>query len=97
MSRAGPAAATAVSFVRERSDWNCLMADDRMHRRLAAILVADVDGGHQTQVITSRWDLRDIEARGPGPGMSRFLLNIEKRSLPRLMLSGDGVASKDAV
>ena len=30
-------------------------------------------------------------------GMSRFLLNIEKRSLPRLMLSGDGLASKDAV
>ena len=28
--------------------------------------------------------------------MSRFLLNIEKRSLPRLMLSGDGFASKDA-
>ena len=30
-------------------------------------------------------------------GMSRFLLNIEKRSLPRLMLGGDGLASKDAV
>jgi hypothetical protein len=29
--------------------------------------------------------------------MSRFLLNIEKRSLPRLMLSGEGLASKDAV
>jgi hypothetical protein len=29
--------------------------------------------------------------------MSRFLLNIEKRSLPRSMLSGDGLASKDAV
>jgi hypothetical protein len=25
------------------------------------------------------------------------LLNIEKRSLPRLMLSGDGLASNDAV
>jgi hypothetical protein len=33
----------------------------------------------------------------PNGGMSRFLLNIEKRSVPRLMLSGDGVASKDAV
>jgi hypothetical protein len=30
-------------------------------------------------------------------GMSRFLLNIEKRSLPRLMLSGDGLAGKDAM
>ena len=30
-------------------------------------------------------------------GMSRFLLNIEKRSLPRLMLSGDGLASNEAV
>jgi len=30
-------------------------------------------------------------------GMSRFLLNIEKRSLPRLMLSCDGMASKDGV
>ena len=29
--------------------------------------------------------------------MSRFLLNIEKRSLPGLMLSGVGLASKDAV
>jgi hypothetical protein len=29
--------------------------------------------------------------------MSRYLLNIEKRSLPRLMLSGEGLASKDAV
>jgi hypothetical protein len=29
--------------------------------------------------------------------MSRSLLNIEKRSLPRLMLSGVGLASKDAV
>ncbi len=32
-----------------------------------------------------------------GAGMSRFLLNIEKRSLPRLMLSCDGMASKDGV
>jgi hypothetical protein len=30
-------------------------------------------------------------------GCPAFLLNIEKRSLPRLMLSGDGLASKDAV
>ena len=30
-------------------------------------------------------------------GMSRTLLNIAKRSLPRLMLSGVGLASKDAV
>ncbi len=29
--------------------------------------------------------------------MSRLLLNIEKRSLPRLMLSGVGLASKDTV
>lgn len=29
--------------------------------------------------------------------MSRLLLNIEKRSLLRLMLSSDGLASKDAV
>jgi len=33
----------------------------------------------------------------PRSGMSRYLLNIEKRSLPRLMLSGDGLASKDTV
>ena len=30
-------------------------------------------------------------------GMSRSLLNIAKRSLPRLMLSGVGLTSKDAV
>ena len=33
----------------------------------------------------------------PFLGMSRFLLNIEKRSLPRLMLSGDGLAGNDAM
>ena len=37
-----------------------------------------------------------IEGRNVG-GCPAFLLNIEKRSLPRLMLSGDGLASKDAV
>jgi hypothetical protein len=31
------------------------------------------------------------------PRMSRSLLNIAKRSLPRLMLSGVGLTSKDAV
>ena len=30
-------------------------------------------------------------------GMSRFLLNIAKRPLPRLTLRGVGLASKDAV
>jgi hypothetical protein len=30
-------------------------------------------------------------------GMSRCLLNIAKRSLPRLRLRGVGLASKDAV
>src|SRR5262249_22030605 len=30
-------------------------------------------------------------------GCPAFLLNIEKRCLPRLMLSGDGLASKDTV
>jgi hypothetical protein len=30
-------------------------------------------------------------------GMSRPLLNIEKRTLPRLTLRGVGLASKDAV
>jgi hypothetical protein len=30
-------------------------------------------------------------------GMSRFLLNIAKRSLPRLTLRGAGLASKNAV
>jgi hypothetical protein len=29
-------------------------------------------------------------------GMSRSLLNIEKRSLPRLMLGGVGLVNKDA-
>jgi hypothetical protein len=33
----------------------------------------------------------------PLMGMSRFLLKIVKRSLPRFMLSGVGLASKDAV
>jgi hypothetical protein len=33
----------------------------------------------------------------PQGAMSRLLLNIEKRSLLRLMLSSDGLASKDAV
>jgi hypothetical protein len=40
-------------------------------------------------------------AVNPGGDINRgcpaFLLNIEKRSLPRLMLSGDGLASKDTV
>ena len=31
------------------------------------------------------------------PKMSRSLLNIEKRSLLRLMLSGDGLANKNAL
>ena len=35
--------------------------------------------------------------RGFSAGMSRFLLNIAKRSLPRLMLSGVGLANKVAV
>src|SRR5258706_13657566 len=35
--------------------------------------------------------------RAQARGCPAFLLNIEKRSLPRLMLSGDGLASKDAV
>jgi hypothetical protein len=30
-------------------------------------------------------------------GMSRFLLNIAKRSLPRLTLRGAGLASKNAL
>ena len=34
---------------------------------------------------------------GKNRAMSRSLLNIEKRSLLRLMLSSDGLASKDAV
>ena len=33
----------------------------------------------------------------PPAGMSRSLLNIEKRTLPRLTLRGVGLASKDAV
>jgi hypothetical protein len=33
----------------------------------------------------------------PKGGCPAFLLNIEKRSLPRLMLSGDGLASNGAV
>ncbi|MPZ58952.1 MAG: NAD-dependent epimerase/dehydratase family protein [Rhizobiales bacterium] len=33
----------------------------------------------------------------PNVGMSRSLLNIAKRSLPRLTLRGVGLASKDAV
>jgi hypothetical protein len=48
--------------------------------------------------------LRDKQLEGGRYGtswrqrkMSRSLLNIEKRSLLRLMLSGDGLASKDAV
>ena len=52
-------------------------------------------------------DLRAIKAAAPhiaaiadvpqDRGCPAFLLNIEKRSLPRMMLSGDGLASKDAV
>ena len=43
---------------------------------------------------------RDAAGKGgtiKARGCPAFLLNIEKRSLPRLMLSGDGLASKDAV
>ena len=45
----------------------------------------------------------DEDDRAPPPvpptpaGMSRSLLNIAKRSLPRLTLRGVGLASKDAV
>ena len=38
----------------------------------------------------------NTQAGQPG-GMSRFLLNIAKRSLPRLMLSGVGMANKVAM
>jgi predicted DNA-binding ribbon-helix-helix protein len=38
-----------------------------------------------------------IEADGRTLAMSRSLLDIEKRTLPRLMLRGVGLASKDAV
>jgi hypothetical protein len=36
-------------------------------------------------------------AASPVPGMSRPLLNIEKRTLPRVTLRGVGLANKDAV
>jgi protein-L-isoaspartate O-methyltransferase len=39
----------------------------------------------------------DIAELVPQPGMSRYLLNIAKRSLPRLMLSGVGMANKAAM
>jgi hypothetical protein len=39
------------------------------------------------------WPTRNIQSLSI---MSRSLLNIAKRSLPRLMLSGVGLASKDA-
>ena len=42
-------------------------------------------------------DLRSYGAAARDLGMSRFLLNIAKRSLPRLTLRGVGLASKDAV
>ena len=41
--------------------------------------------------------LQEAMTRQIAAGMSRCLLNIAKRSLPRLMLSGVGLASKDAV
>jgi hypothetical protein len=40
----------------------------------------------------------DVKAsRAIRQGMSRYLLNIAKRSLPRLMLSGVGMANKAAM
>ena len=39
----------------------------------------------------------DDAIRGRRTGMSRSLLNIEKRTLPRWTLRGVGLASKDAV
>jgi hypothetical protein len=38
-----------------------------------------------------------MSSPGHQGGMSRSLLNIAKRSLPRLTLRGVGLASKDAV
>jgi hypothetical protein len=38
-----------------------------------------------------------MQAEGLLKGMSRYLLNIAKRSLPRLMLSGVGMANKAAM
>ena len=40
---------------------------------------------------------KEIDEVVKNRGCPAFLLNIEKRSLPRLMLSGDGLASKDTV
>jgi hypothetical protein len=44
--------------------------------------------------VTFNWLGRRADDAG---GCPAFLLNIEKRSLPRLMLSGEGLASKDTV
>jgi hypothetical protein len=58
--------------------------------------------GKQAEFLLERsfpWFLVErIGVLGQGTGgCPAFLLNIEKRSPPRLMLSGDGLASKDAV
>jgi hypothetical protein len=63
-----------------------------------------VDGGVNTTESRPKigliWPQRQSRAmrhRNMAGGCPAFLLNIEKRSLPRLMLSGDGLASNDAV
>jgi hypothetical protein len=50
---------------------------------------AEADPEGRVQIAALREELKR--------GCPAFLLNIEKRSLPRLMLSGDGLASNDAV
>jgi hypothetical protein len=53
--------------------------------RIRHITAVDTRGGRSYGAGRRRW------------GCPAFLLNIEKRSLPRLMLSGDGLASNEAV
>lgn len=67
---------------------------DRLAEEGAELSFALVDGDHSAEGV--RKDIDNLLRFRP-TGCPAFLLNIEKRSLPRLMLSGDGLASKDAV
>ena len=53
--------------------------------------------GLDAKIFLEKWRAVSNVRMNSTSGMSRSLLNIEKRSLPRLMLSGVGLASKDAV
>jgi CRP-like cAMP-binding protein len=86
------AACNRAHSLRERlARWLLMMRDrsDDDALQITQNLLAEMLGVHRPTITNAVRELERI--------MSRSLLNIAKRSLPRLMLSGVGLASKDAV